>query len=659
MSTTAPYRYRPDIDGLRAIAVLAVIAYHALPEHVPGGFVGVDVFFVISGFVITSVILRDHAQGRFSLRDFWLRRARRILPPLLPVMLFSALAAWFVLMPRELAKFGNTLASQALFASNIHFYHNSGYFDAPAQSNLLLHTRSLSVEEQFYILYPLLLLLLLPRRRLLPVLPLLAAASFATSIWLTHNDPVGAFYLPHSRAWELLLGALLAWQAEREKAPPLAGVAGTTGLLMIFVACWWFDDNTRFPGLAALLPAGGAALVILAGNHGTPMATRLLARRPLVGIGLVSYSLYLWHWPLLTLARHLLGNAIPSFVLAGVLLATLLLAVISWRFIENPVRHRRILQDNRHLARAAFAGLLTVAITGKTLNAAKGVAARFPAPVADMYEQSQRKFPGCTPVRHTQRGLLCLHGPTDSPPTFLLWGDSHMGALWPAFDRIAERNGWNYLVYSCPPVVGLYLTDRNPDAAHAPCLDSSEQLLTQLREIPLVFLIAHWSVYLEGHDPKALDARNRQPFYANRDTIATTAKASRELFVPAFRETVKRLLQAGPRKVVIVRQVPEYPFWVPNELVRTALRGKPLQTVGIPLATHRERQRHADSLFDQLTSARVQVLDPTNFLCSDGQWCLTARQGRSLYRDDDHLSLWGAQLLEPLLARTFEDLALQ
>ena len=251
--------------------------------------------FVISGFVITSVVLRDLAAGKFSLREFWIRRARRIIPPLIPVLLVSLAIGWVLLMPGEFLKFGTSLASQAIFGSNFHFLHNSSYFAAPAQTKLLLHTWSLSVEEQFYVVYPLVLLALMRLHRPIWLLGLLLLVSLGVSIQLSLSNPAAAFYLPHSRAWELLLGAAIAFYVAHEHHwhPPhwLRELLALGGLISMLVAMTWFDHNTRFPGAAALLPCLGAAAFIYANTHTHTYVGRVFSIRPVLYLGLASYAL--------------------------------------------------------------------------------------------------------------------------------------------------------------------------------------------------------------------------------------------------------------------------------------------------------------------------------------------------------------------------------
>jgi peptidoglycan/LPS O-acetylase OafA/YrhL len=360
--------YRPDIDGLRAIAVLSVVFCHA-GVGLPGGYVGVDVFFVISGYLITSLILKELKQETFSLADFWERRIRRILPALVAVTIAALLAGWFLLMPEAYASLGKSVAALALLISNVQFWRDTGYFEAAAEEKPLLHTWSLAVEEQFYLFVPVFLLLLARTSRLHRAVALLTLAmivSFGLSIYGTHRHPDATFYLLPSRAWELFVGALLAfvpigWLTGSTRCKELAAALG---LALILIPCVLYDQSTRFPGLAAVPPVLGTALLIWSGNTSTaglPITNRCLTWRPFVAVGLISYSLYLWHWPLLAFARSQSISPLSYIDRFQLIAASLLIGAISWRYVELPFRSRKVFASRRWLLAVSvlmFVGLL-------------------------------------------------------------------------------------------------------------------------------------------------------------------------------------------------------------------------------------------------------------------------------------------------------------
>ncbi|RUQ46737.1 acyltransferase, partial [Corynebacterium pseudodiphtheriticum] len=314
--------YRRDIDGLRAIAVLAVVLFHFGVPGFTGGFVGVDVFFVISGYLITTIIWREREAGRFSFVDFWARRARRILPALCVMMLTAVVVGWFLLAPKDYEELGRSIHNQVIFISNLFFMRQDGYFDVASDMKPMLHTWSLSVEEQFYIVFPLLLTLLSSQvKRWRMALLVLALASFAACVWTLPRYPEKAFYLLPMRAWELLAGSLLAVMPLRayRASPILAQGISLASLALILVAVFGYDATTDFPGAAALLPVLGVVGLIWANGQQVTLVGQLLGSRVMVGIGLISYSWYLWHWPVLVYGKYASLDGLAAWELGGLL----------------------------------------------------------------------------------------------------------------------------------------------------------------------------------------------------------------------------------------------------------------------------------------------------------------------------------------------------
>lgn len=359
-------RYRPEIDGLRAIAVLPVMFFHAGFTAFGGGYVGVDVFFVISGYLITSIILSEKQAGTFSLANFYERRARRILPALFLVMAVSIPFAWLWLLPEDLKDFSASVASISVFLSNWLFYKQSSYFDADAESKPLLHTWSLAVEEQYYVLFPALIILLwkYSRKQILPVLMLLALASLAYAQHRVLVNPSAAFFFLPARFWELLAGALLAFHMLRNRTPHQGSqLVGIAGLALILYAVFGFDRDTPFPSLYTLVPVAGAMLVILGASPHT-YAGRLLGMKPLVAVGLISYSAYLWHQPLFVYARHLSVGEPGTLTMLGLFAASMALAYLSWRFVEKPFRNSSLVSRKTLIVFGTTVSSMFVALGG-------------------------------------------------------------------------------------------------------------------------------------------------------------------------------------------------------------------------------------------------------------------------------------------------------
>ncbi len=365
--------YRREIDGLRALAVLPVILFHAGIDTFSGGFVGVDVFFVISGYLITSIILSEKEAGTFSIINFNERRARRILPALFLVIIICIPFAWLWLLPSDMKDFSQSLVAVSIFASNILFWRESGYFETAAELKPLLHTWSLALEEQYYMLFPLFILLTwrLGKRWIVGILAVLSIASLAVAHWGAYNIPSPTFFLLPTRGWELAIGAFIAFYLSSKEAVIVSKttkqIASTLGLVLILSAVFIFNKNTPFPSLYALVPTIGTALIILFTAPNT-FVGRVLGAKAFVGIGLISYSAYLWHQPLFAFARHRSLGEVSEAVFILLAIAALILAYVSWRFVEVPFR------DKRTFTRKQIA---TLAISFSTIFVAIGLVGHF------------------------------------------------------------------------------------------------------------------------------------------------------------------------------------------------------------------------------------------------------------------------------------------
>ena len=359
-STTREISYRPEIDGLRAVAVVAVVLFHAGIPGFGGGFVGVDIFFVISGYLISSILLSRIEKGNLSLVEFYEKRARRLLPALYGMMLISLPMAWAFMLPDPLENFGQSVAATVLFGNNVLLYLTSGYWDVATEFKPLMHTWSLGVEEQFYLVFPILLILLwkLGRNFLYIAILIIAFASLVVSTVLLGVDPEANFYLLTSRIWELLVGALGALLLSKWRARPNSALS-FTGLLALVSSITLFDASTPFPGPLALIPVLGTLLIILFG-HGEGFFPRLLSAKPVVGVGLMSYSIYLWHQPILSFARIYSREPLGALELFGIVVATFATGYLSWKFIEIPFRRKNGVGSRFFWTASTFTGLLLV-----------------------------------------------------------------------------------------------------------------------------------------------------------------------------------------------------------------------------------------------------------------------------------------------------------
>jgi len=442
--------YRKDIDGLRAVAVLLVLGAH-LRSRLTGGYIGVDVFFVISGYLIGAAILRELADGSFSIAAFYERRIRRIVPALLGMLIGASALAYHFLFPSEIIDFAKSLLAAIGSVSNLWFWHQSGYFDAPSAFKPLLHTWSLAVEEQFYIVFPIFLVLI---RRFFPkhlklAICTVAAISFALAVFYVRRDPGAAFYFAPLRAWELLLGTIVS----QRYLPPFRtaltrNLASAAGLVMIFIPALRYTSETPFPGIAALPPCLGAALIIAAGDTGSSLGGRLLSLRPVTFIGLISYSVYLWHWPVLVFQDigQLVTPRAWGFRLKLELLAiSLLLGYLSWRFVETPFRKGRMRPRRRPLFLINGVAAAIVASVGIAILLSHGLPSRFPpdAIQAVRYLDYDRKLPYREGTCFLTDGAAfstfdrakCL-STVPGEENVLLYGDSQAAQLWPGLSTV-------------------------------------------------------------------------------------------------------------------------------------------------------------------------------------------------------------------------------
>ncbi|WP_424683039.1 acyltransferase family protein [Frateuria sp. YIM B11624] len=653
-------KYRADIDGLRAVAVLSVLLYHAGSGFFSGGYVGVDIFFVISGYLITTIIVREVEAGGFSIASFYERRARRILPALAVVVLATLVAGAFLLTPHDLEELGGSAVATALFSSNVLFYLTSGYFDGPAETKPLLHTWSLAVEEQYYIFFPLLVLLIarFGARRYLRWLLGLGLLSFLACALVTRIDASAAFYLIPTRAWELFIGSVLSLKVVPEPTTRRTreAVAALGAALIAWAICLYTPD-TDFPGVAAAVPTLGAALIIHAGTGGTPTVSRLLSLRPVVFIGLVSYSLYLWHWPVIVFVRLYLVRAPDAAGQALMIAASFALAVLSWRYVEAPFRTKKLFARTTPMLGAAASTLAILLCTGLALWMSRGLPQRpFASAVTDV-DPSWDHWGECEDGRDSRAGLhgLCDLGVSRGAASFMLWGDSHARALAAGVNQSAARHGLRgkFIARSaCPPLLGV---DR---AGRTSCNAFNQAVLRMLSQAPqirTVLLTARWTLSADGtrytnesgHAVRLVDLKAKGDGH----------RCNAAIFETGLRRTISQLQRLG-KQVVLVRTIPEIGYDVPAAYMVARLTGRDTNALVSPtLGAYRDRTREVTVIFDRLSRhGRVAFVDPSRYLC--GTHCLVVRSGHPMYRDDDHLSTFGSDYLSPAFDGVFAKLSL-
>jgi peptidoglycan/LPS O-acetylase OafA/YrhL len=656
--------YRGDIDGLRAIAVLLVILHHYSVPGFRGGFVGVDVFFVISGFLIAAHIDADIRAGRFSLLAFYERRIRRILPALFAMYALVLLAGTLVLFPPDLRFLSRIGAFVVPFLANFALYQNAGAYGGQfADKVVLLHTWSLAVEEQFYLLFPVLMLAIaaLCRARYAIVLWPLALVSLAACVIEVRVFPPAAFYLAPFRAWELLAGALLALG---RFAPPRAAVMRTAtaslGLVLIAVADWFLSTDSPYPGELTLLPCAGAALILHAACERSSAVGALLSHGIVRRIGLWSYSLYLVHWPLLLLAQYYAFDALDCAMRCVLLGTTLLLGALSWRYVEQPFRGPNAMLDRRGLF--AVAAVSGIALIGATLAIHRATDPR-------RYDEVDRiRFPSETGAQVTcnlnslelTQGPPCILGDRTTPVRTAVWGDSHAGAMLPAINSVFMRHHQAalYVKGGCAALLDVYPRARVPGQSSAlrswmdaagighgvTCERRNAAVLSWIiqQRFTTVILGGHWiantearfgSVLTDAQSPDNDGAHNAEVF----------ARGLARLLVE---------LQRAQVRVFLVEDVPEYSFSVPYGLAsarRLNLHGD----LGISPAAYEAQQRSATQLFTQFQQQYgLRLLKPQDILCNGGR-CAIARGEAPLYRDGEHLATTGAMTVAPIFEAIF------
>jgi len=613
-------RYRPDIDGLRAIAVLAVVAFHAFPDFIAGGFVGVDVFFVISGYLITSILIQQHRARRFSFVEFYSRRARRILPALCLVLLACFTFGYLALLPDEFANLGRHMAAAAAFAANISFWQESGYFAPASELQPLLHLWSLGIEEQFYLVWPLVLYVAWRRKlNVLHVLAFLSAASFAANLVLTQLNSTAAFYFPLSRFWELGAGCCVAVATPgRMRAAGLSRYAAPVGVALVLLCLFIYDSKTPFPGIAAVVPTLGA-LAVVATDEDSWFRRRVLASRPLVYIGLISYPLYLWHWPILSFEAILHSGTPQVIYRISAVVLSFVLAALTYRCLELPIRQRRPLSTGFALA----GGAAVIAAIGITVVLHHGLPSRFPPAVAAM-KPAPREDEQCRNSVSLKTEFNYCKRTNSAPPEIVFLGDSQaQGAYEGTVATVGTRHSLLLLGRGgCPP--GLDVSEApgvyDSDERRQVCNDTWGSFVDFVRQTrpALVVLVGDGSRFFMLSDEEA------------------------------FRTGLDRLVSALQpyTRVAYVLEIPTFdtppacflrPVKLPGSSCSKSISRQSLvaSRTAYEQSVGDIRTRHPDML----------VVDPIPSLCGSNACSQTSHGGQVLYSDQMHLSPAGGRRL--------------
>jgi peptidoglycan/LPS O-acetylase OafA/YrhL len=648
--------YRPDIDGLRGLAVILVVAYHAFPNLRTGGFVGVDVFFVISGYLITQLVLAGLIARTFSLAEFYRRRVRRIVPALLVVMTTCCIGGWFLLLPGELQWFGRSLSRCAAFLANMFFAGTGGYFARAEESFPLLHLWSLGVEEQFYLAWPVLLILAARYGVTVRVLAIVLVTSLAISIWGGWYSPAQYFYYPVSRGWELAVGGLLAaWQLGALRKPSAdaslslgSRISSLLGLALIVTGGVLWTADKPVPGMWSVLPTTGAALLIAAGGR-APVNRWFLGSRPMIFVGKISYPLYLWHWPLFSFTRIVLGHTPEAPLAAAECVIAFAAAHTTYRWVEAPIRYGRF---SRRAVPPLLGGLACLALIG--VGASRSfITGRLSGPTVAAWDSAIRDWNFPSETQFGERfgfGIATVSSHGRGKAVFI--GDSHLQQYWSRLAQVIDYRGDSarsaVLVTraGCPTLPGLDVRGRGHH-----CNDHFDFAIAQaLRpDVDTVVFGAFWENYFLGEYSVK---KSRPQLYSVADnahqTLAIDSPGTRIAF-EQFQNVISRLVSSG-RRVFIVLSNPTSPLFEP--LYPPELRLSPLASSSLtpgmgPLIDAAPFESYAAPVMNRLRdiAARTgaKAIDPRTTLC-DGMVCPASdSNGMPRYIDSSHLRSFAAR----------------
>lgn len=641
INMTEKNKFRLDINGLRAWAVISVVLYHFGLDWLSGGFVGVDVFFVISGYLMTGIIADGISEQKFSLWSFYLARARRIVPALLFVSTSLLVLGWFLLMPSEYQTLGKHVRDTVLFSSNLRYLGEAGYFDIASEQKWLLHSWSLSVEWQFYLLFPVIVMV---ANRLAPgmatirsVVVVLFLVSTAWSFWLSGTDAERAFFTLGSRAWQMAAGGLVWLWLQRQRELTARPLVTSIGLALILLAATCFDEATRWPLPWAIVPVLGAVLV-LAGQW---QRSWLLISRPMQWFGSRSYSIYLWHWPIVVGLSYFEYVDDPRGIALGIM-ASLVAGECSYRFIEEPGREHlgRRRQPSSIIALLALTALL--ASTAQVVRKQEFLG-RLPVAVAALEAERSNRSRYLETCKQSTSSCRLGNGEAQ----VILLGDSHAGALMETVQAAAGGPQASVLFYGnagCLLVFGARREGETGRACEAAQVRAEQELPGLPAHIPAI-LILRTSAYLFGGSPGESGQRTGKPEYHFSRPVNEPNPQFLNEFRQHYLQTACEI--ARERPLYIVRPLPEMPVDVPNAMARDLLLGR-TREIGITLKEYRERHAFVWQVQDEAREkCGARVLDPIPYLCRK-DFCPGAMDGKPLYYDDDHLGRRGAVLLESM-----------
>jgi peptidoglycan/LPS O-acetylase OafA/YrhL len=648
MQKVSSLSYRADIDGIRAVAVMLVVVFHFhLVPGIKSGFIGVDLFFVISGFLITSIVQRQLDSGTFRLTTFWVHRVRRLAPALVATTVLTLCAGWLWLLPVEFTNLAQQTIAAQLYFANIFYWRNVNYFGLQAHDVYLLHTWSLAVEEQFYIFFPIALLLIskvaFAKRRLTTVLACMTLCSFALNLYFVGTKPEATFYLMPTRAWELLAGSLLAlFVARRDRSHPvIANATGFAAVALLAIALLTYREDISFPGVFALLPVASGVLFILSGSLGESLTSQTLSRPWLTYFGKISYPLYLVHWPVNVFATTRLGSTYTWQWRLGMLVLSIALAAAIFHGVEGPIRRWL---ENKKTGRVLswYVASLTCAVAASIfVTQTQGVPKRFPESVLTLANYSRDLPPARSECAFSGTVELdvqsmCRLGDQRVQPKWFVYGDSHAWAASASVDIWLKKTGQSAVfmfLHSCPPLKGVYVFRQG-----ATCFDSNAAAVGLLAKTPSlshVFLISTWHQAAEGiltTQPEKLLSKN--------DSLA--------LFSRQFIQTTEQLRKVG-KLVYVWEPLPGARVSVPQSMARSAMTSTD-EKIDFSEDEYRADFSFFFAALEKQRGVLAGQFSPSRELCGSGL-CVSAVNGAPLYYDNAHLAFSQRQFWADALAR--------
>ena len=658
-ANSAALNYRPDIDGLRAIAVTLVVIFHFFPDFLKSGFIGVDIFFVISGYLISKNILFDLNKNTFNFFEFYARRIRRIFPSLILILIFNFIFGWFYLLSDEFKLLGIQIAGGASFISNFLLLKESGYFETPAASMPLLHLWSLAIEEQFYILWPIILWASsYCKIRSMALIIILAITSFVLNLQELDLSIAAGFYLPQARFWEILIGAILAFKIDRSffgitnlsfKKSTIDSLA-LMGMATISISACTIPVKASFPGWWAILPIAGTALVIISGKEA--WINRVFLSNPiLVCIGIISFPIYLWHWPLLVYTKILYGHTPSHAIRVAIILISILLAFLTYTVIERPLRFGM----NKNIKTMILILLMIVVGTiGFSTYEEKGFPLRSYQKKFDRYTSSIRRselLSQCIDISHAydkDGNWFCTVGDSNSHHLdYFAFGDSHVSSLIPAFEKFAGENNLSIAIAGasgCPALLGIQSMRGAAATQEYNCEKLNSRIFDYVKSnrIPNVILVGRWTYYTGGLTrPEEFNIISKDP------DKATSRQTSKNDFSWSLKNTVEKFNDIGVN-VYIIEDNPQQIIG-PNEALRASghQSDQSLNKYSVPYHAHVLDQTHTNNI---IYSQHAHIISFNNILCK-GENCPIVNDGKFIYFDGNHLTVDGALLVYPELSR--------